>query len=200
MTIGIYVITNKTNGKWYVGQSVNCEKRRKCYFQYNQRTQAIHKAIDKYGIDNFTFEIVEKCDKKDLNRLERHWIKTLDCIAPKGYNMTTGGDFFKHSDAARQNMSKANKGRRKAQHEKDAIRRGVLASEVAVENYTQNFAIGRQPKKWIVVMQDGSELTFTGYEEGAAHFGVTKSKFGNWARGTVKSYTKYNIAEVRCES
>ena len=199
MTTGIYVITNKTNGKWYVGQSVNCEKRRKCYFEYNQRTQAIHKAIDKYGIDNFTFEIVEKCDKKDLNRLERHWIKTLDCIAPKGYNMTTGGDYFKHSDAARQNMSKANKGRKLSQAAIDAMQEGRNKSEKSRLAVKNNLAKGRQPKKYIVVMQDGSELEFMGQKAAAAHFGVSPGKFGNWMRG-IKSYTKFNIIEVRRES
>ena len=55
MSCGIYKITNLINNKIYIGKSVNIEKR----FQGHKRAKcnmAIHKAIQKYGINNFTFE------------------------------------------------------------------------------------------------------------------------------------------------
>ena len=60
MSCGIYTITNNLNGKTYVGQSINIENR----WGKHCRTHddfAIHKALDKYGKENFTFKIVEEC-------------------------------------------------------------------------------------------------------------------------------------------
>lgn len=54
--IGIYKITNRINGKSYVGQSINMEKRFKEHL-YKQDTY-IDRAIHKYGKDNFNFEIL----------------------------------------------------------------------------------------------------------------------------------------------
>ena len=68
MSAGIYKYTNKINGKVYVGQSINIEKRyeQHLYFANNiskllakgQKPLAIDKAINKYGIANFSFEII----------------------------------------------------------------------------------------------------------------------------------------------
>jgi hypothetical protein len=46
------------------------------------------------------FEVIEECDENELNERERYWIKTLNCIAPLGYNITEGGDQPKLNDEA----------------------------------------------------------------------------------------------------
>jgi len=71
MSIGIYKYTNKLNGKIYVGQSNNIEKR-EMQHRYDaiyrpERGTGIDIAIAKYGIDNFNFEIIEECP---IGRLE----------------------------------------------------------------------------------------------------------------------------------
>jgi group I intron endonuclease len=99
-TIGIYKITNKINGKAYIGQSINIEKRwkehKKRYKNVNTRSYdyPLYKAFRKYGIDNFTFEIIEKCKEKKLNEKEIFWIEHYNTFF-KGYNQTLGGDHGK---------------------------------------------------------------------------------------------------------
>lgn len=95
--IGIYKITNKINGKIYVGQS-NCIQRRFAqhkspYEQQRFSNKPLYKAFKKYGIQNFSFEVIEQCSQEQLNAREKFWIKTLHSLCHQnGYNITAGGD------------------------------------------------------------------------------------------------------------
>ena len=98
--IGIYKITNTLNGKSYIGQSINLEHRlqehKKC-----EGKSYIHNAIKKYGLNNFSFEIIEECQVSQLDEREIYWINFYDSYYEKnGYNMTFGGD-TKHSFSKR---------------------------------------------------------------------------------------------------
>jgi hypothetical protein len=46
----------------------------------------------KYGTDKFEITLLEECDESVIDDRERHWIKTLDCLAPRNFNMTEGGE------------------------------------------------------------------------------------------------------------
>ena len=99
--IGIYKISNMVNGKCYIGQSVNIYKRwnnHKCAC-YNSNAHEynyyIYRAMRKYGIENFTFEIIEECTQELLNEREKFWIAYYDSFK-NGYNETEGGDYAKH--------------------------------------------------------------------------------------------------------
>lgn len=93
---GIYAIRNKTNGKVYVGQSVNILQRWRSHRARSKQPNHIDKdlpvyrALTKYGIDNFEFIILEECDKEQLNEREIYWIKYYDSYN-NGYNATLGG-------------------------------------------------------------------------------------------------------------
>lgn len=95
-TIGVYVITNTSNGKVYVGQSVNCKERWKSH--QNQFRNGKHfnkhlqRAYDKYGEASFTFYLLEMCDQCDMDERERYWIELLQASNPDlGYNKELGG-------------------------------------------------------------------------------------------------------------
>lgn len=95
MSMGIYKYTNKLNGKSYIGYSQNIENR---YQQHlydanhpERKGTGIDIAIRKYGIENFTFEILELDEKEDLSERERYWISYYDSYN-NGYNRTVGGD------------------------------------------------------------------------------------------------------------
>lgn len=95
MTTGIYKITNKQNGKVYIGQSVDIERRwqehRKRY-NIEKYDTLFYKAIRKYGLENFSFEIIEVCTKEELDDKEIYWIKHYNSFdAEYGYNLTIGG-------------------------------------------------------------------------------------------------------------
>jgi group I intron endonuclease len=115
--IGIYGIRNTANGKWYVGQSVNIEKRKQVHFtqlkygaHYNQHLQA---AYQKYGEDNFEFRILENISVDMLDVREQAWIAYYKANDPRlGYNLDSGGSFRKrHSAETRLKMSASQEGR-----------------------------------------------------------------------------------------
>ena len=88
--IGIYKITNKINGKAYIGQSINIEQRWHAH-KYTPCSSLIHLAIQKYGINNFIFEVIEECDVKLLNEKEIYYIQYYNTLTPNGYNKDPGG-------------------------------------------------------------------------------------------------------------
>ena len=94
--IGIYKITNQINGKVYIGQSIDIKKRWQQHKQEATRERyqtKLYNAIRKYGIENFTFEVIEECTSLELNERETYWIEYYQSyISTIGYNMNTGGD------------------------------------------------------------------------------------------------------------
>ena len=91
----IYKITNKINGKSYIGQTIQNVKER--FYQHCATkcskvvsNMAIHRAIKKYGKSNFTVEVIEEIDSTNLNDRERYWIKYYNSYN-NGYNSTKGG-------------------------------------------------------------------------------------------------------------
>ena len=87
----IYKITNKINDKIYIGQTIrSLEERVKEHKR--KKNCSLYKAFNKYGIENFDFEIIEKCNSiEEMNEKEIYWIKYYDCLMPKGYNLCEGG-------------------------------------------------------------------------------------------------------------
>ena len=86
--IGIYKITNKINGKSYIGQSNNIKRRFKEHKRIAKETnKSLKQAYKKYGAENFEYTILEKCELERLDEREIYYIKKLK---PE-YNRTTGG-------------------------------------------------------------------------------------------------------------
>lgn len=83
--IGIYKIENLINGKIYIGQSIDIERRWKEHCSKNK--SLIGKAITKFGQENFSFEILEECEKNSLNKKEIFYIQKFNSLVPNGYNV-----------------------------------------------------------------------------------------------------------------
>ena len=97
----IYCATNKINGKKYIGKSKqSLEKRKQRHFQKSKlkdkKNIYFRNAIRKYGINGFSWEIIEECEEENLNQKEIIYIFQYHTYIndPKcnGYNMTTGGE------------------------------------------------------------------------------------------------------------
>ena len=89
---GIYKITKKENGKCYIGQSNDCERRFKEHQTKGVSSRIpVDIAIQKYGKDAFTYEIIETCSIEELNQKEQYWIKYYNSIE-EGYNCSEGGN------------------------------------------------------------------------------------------------------------
>ena len=97
----IYCYTNKVNGKKYIGQAVDFERRHKQHINqaYNENCKAynqyFHNAIRRHGIENFEIEIlIENLqNQEELNYWECYYIVEFDTLANnrKGYNIGEGG-------------------------------------------------------------------------------------------------------------
>lgn len=96
MACGIYIIQNKTNGKVYIGQAVNIANRfqdHKAGYGINHNS-AIDLAIQKYGEENFSFNVLIECPKEQLNELEAYYADLYNSYAPNGYNINKCGETF----------------------------------------------------------------------------------------------------------
>lgn len=109
LQIGVYLLTNKINGKKYVGQSVDVNKRWKQHVSIainpKSRKYAIHNAIAKYGQDNFSWEILHYCSSFDeSNMLETKLIKEHNSLHPFGYNLNDGGNSHVPCDVVKEKI------------------------------------------------------------------------------------------------
>ena len=91
---GIYKITNKNNGLCYVGQSVDVADRWKQHIKYGlgidtPAQNKLYKAMLKDGVTNFTFELLEQCERNLLNEKEKFYIGLYQSC-DYGYNSTSG--------------------------------------------------------------------------------------------------------------
>lgn len=115
----IYKITNQISKKCYIGVT----KKNNPYIRWNEHKRKIEQgigcpalqcAVKKYGIDNFTFEILIICFDEERYKFEIEYIKKYNSIAPNGYNLTKGGEgggFYgkKHSQKTINKISQVSK-------------------------------------------------------------------------------------------
>ena len=75
---GIYKITNQVNQMCYVGQAASIKKR---WLQHIKRAigaeplinNKLYPAMQEFGIENFSFEVIDRCDRDKLNEREQYW-------------------------------------------------------------------------------------------------------------------------------
>lgn len=93
--IGIYKITNLLDGKNYIGQSRDIYRR---WAQHKSDAKAknlpLYRAIRKYGIQNFSFEILEECQITELAQKEDFYIEKYNAFIPYGYNYNKAETHF----------------------------------------------------------------------------------------------------------
>lgn len=123
----IYKITNIVNGKVYIGKTNNVEKRWSKHVRHSCDPKCkhhfiLHQAIAKYGVINFSHEIIETVNDERLS-LDRevYWISFYKSNVSRygsqhGYNLTDGGDGasgYRHSEESKQKMRKPKRKDRK---------------------------------------------------------------------------------------
>ena len=103
----IYSITNLENNKPYVGKT----EKPNPYDRWKQHLQLVRsfnnlqennsalsmyilRAMNKHGVDNFKFRVIEECPDEIVNERETYWIDKLDSCN-NGYNITLGGEGVK---------------------------------------------------------------------------------------------------------
>jgi group I intron endonuclease len=95
----IYRITNKINGKCYIGESQidDIEKRWSSHIRSFKSDKkgcpALKSAVNKYGLENFRFDIIIICFNESCFEMEKLYIKKYNSLVPNGYNISPGGQF-----------------------------------------------------------------------------------------------------------
>ena len=90
----IYQITNKLNGKIYIGKTERSVQERwkehcRDYLKERCEIRPLYRAMKKYGVENFFIEVIEETDNPEER--EVFWIQQKGSFK-SGYNATLGGD------------------------------------------------------------------------------------------------------------
>jgi group I intron endonuclease len=118
----IYKVTNLVNGKVYIGKTINTLEKRKIQHisesNANRTKSIFHKALRKYGEDNFLWEIIDSAESEnELFDKEKYYITFYHSYIKddnsNGYNMTIGGEGIsglKFSEESKKKSSESHKG------------------------------------------------------------------------------------------
>jgi group I intron endonuclease len=128
----IYLIHNIINNKVYVGKATNPKTRWRRHRhaadgKCSEKIFYLHRAIKKYGVDNFTFTVFQQyLSEKDAFLAETYWIKYFNSKNSEyGYNLTNGGEGVSGrvvSEATRQKMREKATGRKHTSETKDLLK------------------------------------------------------------------------------
>ncbi len=143
----VYLITNKINGKKYIGVDKNNNP------NYLGSGISVKLAIKKYGKNNFTKDIIEECHVSNVYDREIYWIKRYNAVNSSNYyNISDGGkggnklnnpESYRKWLRNKQNLSELNSQRKgktyediygeNADKEKEKRRNSLIGSEHSIE-------------------------------------------------------------------
>ncbi len=182
----IYKAVNKINGKCYIGQTSKKLSKRKTDHKSRANTKnfsisAFYPAINKYGWDNFTWEILEYCDsKEELDEMEFHYILQYDTYK-NGYNLTLGGEGdcgYKHTVETKRIMSKLKEG---MYFGKDNPFYGKTHSDEFKEWQSNN-----KSREYIIIFPNGSKSTIKNLTKFCKKYKLDRRQMYRVMKGEVK--------------
>jgi len=129
----IYKITNSINGKIYIGKTKDVKNRWAKHIAMARKkvNRYLYDAMNCYGYDNFTIEVIEECDSASVDERERYYICLYDTTnKANGYNMTLGGEggntwiFNPNKEETGRKISIANSGKKRTEESRYNMRIG----------------------------------------------------------------------------
>lgn len=138
--VGIYKITNKVNGKTYVGQTVNYNKRKRSHVSYlnngNHSNLYLQRAWNKYGKDSFVFTLICECEIEELDDMECLYIEKYNSLyGNKGYNLLTGGQSYRtFTDDVKKRMSLKRTGVKFSETHRKRISLAQKGKKISIES------------------------------------------------------------------
>lgn len=175
----IYKAINKENNMAYIGQtSKNLENRQKEHIIKSNHTDFyFHRAIKKYGTDNFIWKIIKECEnKKEANLWEKYFIKAYDTKNPHGYNMTDGGEGTVSRiirDETRYKLRIANLGK----HPTEETIKKLIKSHLGQKGANKGRIFSKEWREKLSISHKGKKLS----EENKKHISeANKGKIGYW--------------------
>ncbi len=141
----IYLITNKVNGKQYVGQTISSVSQRWSQHVYNSKrgeNYPLYNAINKYGKNNFDMSVLAKATSiQALNILEKFFIKEMKTLVPFGYNLRNGGDNSRLHESTKKKLSIIHAGRPGIRHTEE------FKKKLSERSLGNKFTLGRKQSK-----------------------------------------------------
>lgn len=124
MASGIYKITNLITNNFYIGSSVNIDRRKKEHYlllfnnkHYNNKLQD---SFNEYGDENHIFEVLENCEVSLLIKTEQYYIDNLKPIL--NINSFAGSVLgYKHTEGSKIKMSISKLGTKRSEETKRKI-------------------------------------------------------------------------------
>jgi group I intron endonuclease len=173
----IYKITNKINGKIYIGQTIQTLKERwKQHKKVGSNCCYLKKAFVKHGIDNFEFKLICICFDEDLNKYEIQYMEKYNSMVPNGYNLRKGGNNGKHHEETKKKISEALKDR-------TDIFRPNLGKIVSEET----------KKKISNALKGRKDIIRPSHHLGKPHTEETKKKMSMWHKLKGKKILQYDL-------
>jgi len=134
---GVYIIINNLNNKIYIGATKDIYARIKLHLSdlvNNKHTNNhLQSAWDKYGGENFEFDILEFCEEKYIYSMENYWINITGALNRKfGYNKQEGSPTKngKWSIASRRKLSKSCTGKKRTEEQRRQM--SILQKELGI--------------------------------------------------------------------
>ncbi len=190
---GIYTITNLIDNKIYIGFSYNINTRfidHKHNIKKNKHiNNHLQQAINKYGIENFEFELLEECDKEFLCSQENYWANLLNVHNPKyGYNIQSTNPDCKcgNSIETRIKISKALLGKKRPEGVKNKI------SETRLLNGFSQKSKKAQQKK---VLHIETGIIYDSRKQVCELFNINYATLGTRLRGQVFNDSGFEYLE-----
>lgn len=191
--IGIYKITNP-NGKIYIGQSINIDKRFKNYFTDKTKyinQKKLYNSINKYDVKNHIFEIIELCKIEELNNKERYYQEFFNCVGLNGLNCkftNTNDKSGRLSEETKLKIGNSNKGKKPRLGMINSLEMNLKISKshlgkIIPLKHRINMSNASPNKKKIIDLS--TNIVYNSIKE--------VSKIFNINYGTLKSYLKNKI-------
>lgn len=193
----IYKATNIINGMCYIGVDSNWPHRKHAHKSAMKRGSNLlfHKALRKYGWENFKWEIVEESNDINLllNEREEFHIRKNNSyhLDGNGYNMTYGGEAtlgWTPSDETRLKISEANKGR-------DAWNKGLPSPWTSKRNIESKGSISMNRRKlYKFIDPDGNVYIEKGLKQFCAKYNLHPGNMSSVAKGNLNHYKKWKCS------
>lgn len=203
MTSGIYKLTNKTNGKTYIGSAINVKKRWKLHERHALKDKPkflISRALKKYGLGGFNWVIIEEVTEKELLlEREQYYLDTLKPFSPKGYNVcriagNTLGVKWTEEQREKQKKIRKERGFGKWNKGKLAHNKGIPQTEETKRKISEakkgkfSGSKNMRAKTTIFKSPEGELIKFESINKGCTERGLHVACMSEVARGVRRQY------------
>lgn len=190
--IGIYKITSPNN-RVYIGQSIDIDERISRYKRLKNCSgqHRLYNSFLKYGVINHEFEIIELCDRTELNKRERYWQEHYN-VLKEGLNcMLTGVDDVPivFSDEVRKKMSVSGSGRKQSSEQ---VRKRVQSKNGYKHSQETKDKIAKS--SGVLVFNFNNGIYYFSIKEAAETTNVSESHLGNMLNGIRKNNSNFILA------